>query len=139
MKIKDINVCSRLGDERKRLNLNQSKVAEYCGVSVKTVGRWEKSIPIPADKLSLLAQLGYDITYVLTNMRLAPQAQGLDEASKVWNVESGSEAARRKSDIVSDDHAVWLGILETLAGGDQERLKQIGLALIGYSQASTEK
>ena len=58
MKIKDTNVCLRLGEERKRLNLSQSKVAVYCEVSTKTIGRWEKNTPIPADKLALLVQLG---------------------------------------------------------------------------------
>lgn len=45
MAIKDINVCTRLAEERKRLSLNQHKVADYCEVSVKTIGRWEKNIP----------------------------------------------------------------------------------------------
>ena len=79
-KIKDINVCLRLGEERKRLHLNQNKVAEHCEVSVKSVGRWEKNIPIPADKLALLVELGYDITYILTGVKLASQVAGLDAA-----------------------------------------------------------
>ncbi len=134
MKIKDTNVCLRLGEERKRLNLNQNKVAAYCEVSVKSVGRWEKNIPIPADKLSLLAQLGYDITYILTGVKLAPQVAGLDAASQVWNTD-----AQQASDAASKEQEAWLGILENLAGGDSERLKQIGLALVGYSQAKTKK
>ncbi|MBE9564091.1 MAG: helix-turn-helix transcriptional regulator [Proteobacteria bacterium] len=135
MKIKDTSVCLRLGEERKRLSLNQNKVAAYCEVSVKTVGRWEKNIPIPADKLALLAQLGYDITYILTSVKLAPQVDGLDAASQVWNTDRSQQAA----DIISKEQESWLGVLENLAGGDSERLKQIGLALVGYSQAKTKK
>lgn len=135
MKSKDTNVCLRLGEERKRLNLNQNKVAGYCEVSVKTVGRWEKNIPIPADKLSLLAQLGYDISYILTGVKLSPQVYGLEAASQVWNTDDAQQAA----DAVSKDQEVWLNILENLAAGDNERLKQIGLALVGYSQAKTDK
>jgi len=134
MKVNETSICSRLAEERKRLHLNQSKVADYCGVSSKTVSRWEKSIPIPADKLALLAQLGYDITYILTSVKLVSQFEGLDKASGVWNTASGSQPARRKSDLVSNDQAMWLDILEKMAGGDEKRLKQIGLALVGYSQ-----
>jgi len=134
MKIKDINVCLRLGEERKRLSLNQNKIANYCGVSVKTVGRWEKNIPIPADKLALLAQLGYDITFILTGMKLAPRAAGLEAASTIWNRVSAEPSPQ----ALSNEQETWLKILEGLAGGDQERLKQIGLALIGYSQAKTK-
>jgi len=138
MKTKDTSVCLRLGKERKRLSLNQNKVATYCGVSVKTVGRWEKNIPIPADKLALLAQLGYDITYILTGVKLAPEAAGLDAASQVWNTGHGVNK-QQTSDNISKEQETWLGVLENLAGGDSERLKQIGLALVGYSQAKTKK
>ncbi len=138
MAIKDTNVCLRLGGERKRLHLNQNKVATYCDVSVKTVGRWEKSIPIPADKLSLLAQLGYDITYILTGVKLAPQTVGLEAASQVWNTDNGN-TSQQTSGTIPKEQEEWLGILEKLTGGDSDRLKQIGLALIGYSQAKTRK
>ena len=138
MKVKDTSVCLRLGEERKRLSLNQNKVAAYCEVSVKSVGRWEKNIPIPADKLALLAQLGYDITYILTGVKLAPQVDGLNAASQVWNTDN-SNINQQAADIISKEQESWLGVLENLAGGDSERLKQIGLALVGYSQAKTEK
>ena len=129
MTTKDTSVCLRLGEERKRLNLNQNKVAGYCEVSVKTVGRWEKNIPIPADKLSLLAQLGYDISYIITGIKLSPQTYALEAATH----------SQQTDDAVSKDQEVWLNILENLVAGDNERLKQIGLALVGYSQAKTGK
>ena len=139
MKINDKSICLRLGDERRRLNLNQSKVADYCDVSTKTVSRWERNTPIPADKLARLVLLGYDITYVLTSVKLAPRLEGLDAASMIWGntSESAPKLARRQSDLVSDEQSIWSGILENLAGGDPERLKQIGLALVGYSQAQS--
>ena len=138
MKIKDTNVCLRLGEERKRLNLNQNKVAVYCDVNVKTVGRWEKNIPIPADKLALLAQLGYDITYILTGVKLAPQVAGLEAAANVWNLTKDQNTAQDESGAISQEQETWLSILEGLAGGDHKRLQQIGLALVGYSQAKTK-
>lgn len=138
MKIKDINVCVRLGEERKRLNLNQNKIATYCEVNVKSIGRWEKNVPIPADKLALLAQLGYDITYILTGVKLVPQVNGLEAASKVWNSKNHIDNANLIPVDLSAEQEIWLGILENLADGDNNRLKQIGLALIGYSQAKAK-
>jgi len=135
MKIKDTNVCLRLGEERKRLNLNQNKVATYCEVSVKTVGRWEKNIPIPADKLALVVQLGYDITYILTGVKLAPQAAGLEAVSQAWDTNDVADKTQKISGTASNEQEAWLGVLESLTDGDNERLKQIGLALVGYSQA----
>jgi transcriptional regulator with XRE-family HTH domain len=139
MKNKDINVCTRLGEERKRLHLNQHKVATYCEVSVKTIGRWEKNIPIPADKLALLVKLGYDITYILTGVKLAPQAAGLEAASNIWNISDNDASVKQESGSFSAEQARWLSMLDNLAGGDRERLKLIGLALVGYSQATTDK
>jgi len=138
MKIKDTNVCLRLGEERKRLHLNQNKVASYCNVSVKTIGRWEKNIPIPADKLALLVELGYNITYILTGVALAPQIAGLDAAANVWNATANRETGQQAPAAISKEQEVWLNLLESLSGGDQKHLQQIGLALVGYSQAKTE-
>jgi len=129
-------ICTRLGEERRRLNLNQNKVAGFCTVSTKTVGRWEKNIPIPADKLALLADLGYDITYILTGVKLAKQVAGLDAAAQVWNNNEQSVDATGKD--MSTEQKTWLGILEQLMDGDADRLKKIGLALIGYSNADTK-
>ncbi len=139
MKIKDINVCLKLGEERKRLNLNQNKVAIYCEVSIKTIGRWEKNIPIPADKLALLAQLGYDITYILTNLKLIPETTGLTAAADVWKVTDSNKINGENTISISKEQEIWLNMLESLTGGDQQRLQQIGLALVGYSQAKIDE
>jgi len=140
MKTKDTDVCLRLGEERKRLYLNQNKVAAYCEVSVKTIGRWEKNIPIPSDKLALLVKLGYDITYILTGVKLSPQVAGLDAASQAWKIKSDNETVQDAANSnITKDQETWLSILEDLADGDSERLKLIGLALVGYSQAKSDK
>lgn len=138
MKTKDTSVCLRLGEERKRLGLNQNKVATYCEVSIKTVGRWEKNIPIPADKLALLAQLGYDINYILTGVKPLSEVAGLDAVAQVWNTEH-ADKNQQASDVISKNQEAWLGVLCNLAGNDTEHLKRIGLALMAYSQAKTKK
>ncbi|RRV28622.1 XRE family transcriptional regulator [Pseudomonas sp. o96-267] len=62
-------VCERLKLERERLQFGQAAVAGTAEVTVKTVGRWEREIPIPSDKLGLLARLGFDAQYVVTGER----------------------------------------------------------------------
>ena len=138
MTIKDTNVCLRLGEERKRLHLNQNKVANYCEVSIKTIGRWEKNIPIPSNKLALLLQLGYDITYILTGIKLTSQVAGLEAAANIWNTTADAETVQQDSGVISNEQEIWLELLESLTGGDRDRLQQIGLALVGYSQAKAK-
>ncbi len=64
--LQDINVCELFKEERNRLNLSQKKIADFLGMSSKQVSRWESQIAIPADKLSLLTGLGFDVNYIIT-------------------------------------------------------------------------
>ena len=64
----DKKVCSFLKEERNRLNYSQKYIADFLGMSVKQVGRWESSVAISADKLALLAELGFDVQYVITGV-----------------------------------------------------------------------
>ncbi len=68
----DTFVPSRFKEERERLKANQSEVADWCAVAVKTVRRWEQGTPIPSDKLAVLASHGADVQYILTGKRAAP-------------------------------------------------------------------
>lgn len=54
---KDTFVCMWLQQERDRLGLSQAVIAAAAEVAVKTVGRWEREIAIPADKLRKLVPL----------------------------------------------------------------------------------
>lgn len=63
------SVFSRLRLERERLKFGQAAVAGFAEVTAKTVGRWEKEIAIPADKLEVLARIGFDAQYVVTGER----------------------------------------------------------------------
>lgn len=65
----DNNVFFRLKNERLRLNLGQSDIADATDVSLKTVQRWEKEVAIPSDKLALLANCGIDVQYIVTGQR----------------------------------------------------------------------
>lgn len=75
---KDLSVCFWLQQERDRLKLSQAVVAAAAEVAVKTVGRWEREIAIPADKLAKLVSLGFDAQFVVTGVR-STAALSVDE------------------------------------------------------------
>jgi len=79
---KDISVCHRLREQREALRLGQQEVADAVDVSLKTVGRWEKSIAIPSDKLGSLAGLGFDAVYILTGVRQPQPETSLSDQEK---------------------------------------------------------
>jgi transcriptional regulator with XRE-family HTH domain len=66
--------------ERLRLKLSQAFVAEECGVTTRTVIRWEQGNPIPSDKLAVLVTLGFDVQYIVAGVRStnAPASQAAD-------------------------------------------------------------
>lgn len=61
-------VCVRLREARKAYGLTQKELAETADCSPRTVMSWEKSVPIPSDKLSLMTKAGLDGSYVLTGI-----------------------------------------------------------------------
>lgn len=61
------SVC--LKNERKRLKFTQKALAEQLNVSDMTIKRYETGTPIPSDKLAILANLGFDVSYLLTGVR----------------------------------------------------------------------
>ncbi|UJD79847.1 helix-turn-helix transcriptional regulator [Serratia rubidaea] len=59
--------AARLKSERKRLSLNQSQVAELCGVARETWGKYERGQIVPGgDVLLGFALAGGNVQYVLT-------------------------------------------------------------------------
>ena len=63
----------RFKSERDRLALTQPRVAELAGVGKTTVINWEKGLSSPtAVQLSALAEVGFDVLYVITGQRSQP-------------------------------------------------------------------
>ena len=83
----DINVCFRLREERDRIGMSQGGVATQLGVTTKTVWRWEKQIPIPSDKLAELAELGFDVVFILTGQRSSSDPHALLAAGLTLQLE----------------------------------------------------
>ncbi|MDO6488256.1 hypothetical protein Q4503_11125 [Colwellia sp. 6_MG-2023] len=51
------------------MGLSASKVVEEIQSSRASYTRWESGAPIPSDKLCLLAELGFDVQYIVTGVR----------------------------------------------------------------------
>lgn len=65
-------IASRLKEERKRLGVNQEDFAHMAGITRRPYVEWESGKTAPnAVQLSLLAQAGVDILYVVTGCRSA--------------------------------------------------------------------
>ena len=126
----NIEVCQRLGEERKRLKYSQKYVSDICKVNIKTVSRWEHSNPIPADKLAQLVPLGYDITYILTGVDL--EVTDRAEPQVRHNLDQGSHSI--PPIMASDNQQIWLNILQNASSNDGGNIREIALALLGYSQ-----
>lgn len=58
-------ISERFKFERKRLNLSQDSLANLIDVSESTIKRWESGAAIPSDKLTLCANHGFDVVYIL--------------------------------------------------------------------------
>jgi len=71
-----VSIGERLREERERLKLSQPAVAEAVGVSKKTQIDYEKDrTPPDANYFSVVAGLGFDISYVITGMRIENAAR----------------------------------------------------------------
>ena len=71
-----MTIGDRLKEERDRLKLSQPAVADAAGVSKKTQIDYEKNrTPPDANYFGVLAGLGFDISYVITGMRIENAAR----------------------------------------------------------------
>lgn len=70
---KFVNLHERLRAEREGLCLSQSALANLVGVGKTTVINWEKGSSAPdAEQLSVMAEAGVDVLYVVTGKRSLP-------------------------------------------------------------------
>ncbi|RXE95571.1 helix-turn-helix transcriptional regulator [Pseudoalteromonas sp. PS5] len=67
----------KLIEERERLGLQQKQVYDSIKVGKSTYYRWESGTPIPSDKLTELAKLGFDVGYLVTGKRTQLQQDGV--------------------------------------------------------------
>lgn len=116
-------------EERKRLRLVAADVCESAGVGRATYTRWEAGSPIPSDKLAILAELGFDIQFVVTGKR-----KGIDEAKLRDSLEVVFDvlaALKETGDDISAERAAQLVsmIYDRLAKGKSFGENEIELML----------
>ncbi|MGA9031779.1 MAG: helix-turn-helix transcriptional regulator [Sulfuricaulis sp.] len=91
----------RLREERTRLGLSQTALAESLGVTKWTVINYERpggrGTPIPADLLSACARLGMDVQYILTGVASTNLNRVAEEAG-AYRVERKGPAALSKEE-----------------------------------------
>lgn len=64
-------IGERLREERTRLGLSQTEVAERCDLTRRTLLSWEKGDQYPnASVLAEMSRLGFDVLYVVTGAHL---------------------------------------------------------------------
>jgi transcriptional regulator with XRE-family HTH domain len=106
----DIKVCYFFKEERKRLNLSQKNIADFLDMSTKQIGRWESSVAISADKLALLAELDFDVLFVITGMRSEPiaeqQSQPLNREEEVLLDNFRNSSAEAKAALKATSNAL---------------------------------
>ena len=85
----------RIREERKRLRLTQSQLADGCGVSRVVWGRYERGQAIPGSGvLFAFAKLGAEVGYILTGHRNGDNLQPR-EAKLLDNYRAADEEGRR--------------------------------------------
>lgn len=95
-----MSLSDRFRSERERLSLTQPRVAELTGVGKTTVINWEKGLSSPtAVQLSVLADAGLDVLYVITGQRVggvtpAPTLTA-EEATMLGYFRDAPKAVRR--------------------------------------------
>ncbi len=90
----------RLKEERARLGLSQTALAEALDVTKWTVINYERpggrGTPIPADLLSACARLGMDVQYILTGVHSTNLNRVAEEAGSYRVERSGAGAVSRE-------------------------------------------
>lgn len=78
-------IAKRLVAERKRLGLQQEDVRQALDISYATMSRYENGHRMPeADKIARMAQLGFDVGYVLTGQRPTLSTSDLSGDEQAW-------------------------------------------------------
>lgn len=124
---KDSSVCLRLKSEREAAKLTQQEIATALEVSIKTVTRWERAIPIPSDKLGSLVRLGLDAFYILTGERM--RTENVNEERSSGGVYAKSRTASTAEPLNYRERAV-LDCMRQLKPEHQRMLEGIAQSML---------
>ncbi|ENY4566698.1 helix-turn-helix domain-containing protein [Salmonella enterica subsp. enterica] len=98
---KKIHIGDRLREERERLGLSQDELATTASITRKTLYNYENGVRSPdAEALAVWNELGMDVYYVVTGMRLNSKespygtVNNADEAEMLAEYREGDDDAR---------------------------------------------
>lgn len=107
-----MTIGTRLKEERERLKLSQTALADAVGTTKKTQIDYEKDNTQPkAMYMAKVAEMGVDVAYVITGMRLENVASTPSELAFLRNCRAFKTSAARAS---------ALRALSALSGLDEE-------------------
>lgn len=66
--VSSMRIGARLKDERTRIGYTHAEMGAAAGVSRNAAAAWEKGTAIPSTSLALLAEVSFDVQYVLTGI-----------------------------------------------------------------------
>lgn len=118
--------------ERKRLKYTQQALADMLGVSDMSIKRWETGTPIPSDKLSLMAKLGFDIQYILTGVAASNHTKQSVATMLQGSTDTGLYDAiiqdmNSRADIVKQREQLYADLFDMMNTFDDERMERIRL------------
>ena len=126
----------RLKEERTRLGLSQSALAELLGVTKWTVINYERAggrgTPIPADLLSTCARLGMDVQYILTGVPSTNLNRVAEEAG-AYRVEGKGSA------VLTDEERRLLDKYRRLKPQQRTHAQAIVATLVATERAGASK
>lgn len=96
-------IGDRLREERERLGYSQPELAGFASTTKQTLFSWESGHSSPkADQLSVLADKGVDVYYVLTGQRLGTATTlSVRESALVDNYRAAPEDAKKALETTS--------------------------------------
>lgn len=121
-----LGIAARLRQERERLDLTQSQLADLLGVTRFTISNYESGWRMPtADQLHAMAEAGADTSFVLSGIPLLSSADGHERFAKI--LAALREHCRLSKYEIPDDEIVKAAIFLAEGVRSSKQLKQNAL------------
>jgi transcriptional regulator with XRE-family HTH domain len=113
----NVEMCSRLKEERERLGLTQQQLADIGGVTKTTLFNYENGREPSSGFIAAIATAGADVLYILTGQRMAGAVPALsrdeaivldhyrhcDDDGKAFMKQAGAVASKPKAKKASGE------------------------------------
>lgn len=124
-------IGGRLREERQRLKLSQEELGSSGGVIQNTQWKYEDGQRTPdALYLSLVAEVGVDVLYVVTGRREPAQDIYKEKGNRVGEVRGGYDLGE-----VNWKDVKWVALGRALSDQNRSRLQDLGEVLVVGQEA----